>query len=467
MKKLLFLLLIPLLFLINAAAQDDFSISTPEKLRPYEPQNLTISVPFDGELTIRIFDSDVEQQSIAENLPVEQGTLQLSYDGLSFNGEMLKKGDFTLEGILTSEGETLTCTATLTVSAPKEALVYVVLSSDDVYSEEDTWYIECGVTKKCNVVREIYAAENPDVCLNTAQISAESDNKCYRMSWAARAKLAPGQYIMRFYADKNPDYVIERTVTLHEGKRPSPELAAGEALFPDDFSSDEAIWEKLIQPVYIIDASQNSRAKVYERASTSSPLVGSVYGQTNVVKLLEEPEGKFAHVGVYCSYDGEYREGWILKSYLKVVQPDVHYGILIDKEKQEMHVYSEGKKIGTILVSTGHADQNSIITNSGVYLTYDRLGSFHQDGMKYDYAIRIAGSNLIHQVGYMHAHGSKSDFSKQEPLLGQAVSHGCVRMNYQITEESGGINAYWIWTHLSVRTKVMIVDSLSDTEALP
>ena len=46
-------------------------------------------------------------------------------------------------------------------------------------------------------------------------------------------------------------------------------------------------------------------------------------------------------------------QGYVKTSLLKTITPRVDYGLLIDKLEQKMYIFSAGKCIGTLLVSTG------------------------------------------------------------------------------------------------------------------
>ena len=49
-----------------------------------------------------------------------------------------------------------------------------------------------------------------------------------------------------------------------------------------------------------------------------------------------------------------------------------------------------------------------------------------------------------------------ADFSDQASRLGQRASEGCVRVDWR-TDDEYTINAYWLWTHLPWRTKVLVL----------
>ena len=48
-------------------------------------------------------------------------------------------------------------------------------------------------------------------------------------------------------------------------------------------------------------------------------------------------------------------------------------------------------------------------------------------------------------------------------MLGAKASHGCVRVAR--TSGEGGINAFWLWTHLGHNTKVLVLDDPEERHA--
>ena len=122
-----------------------------------------------------------------------------------------------------------------------------------------------------------------------------------------------------------------------------------------------------------------------------------------------------------------------------------------------MTVYEDGKRIGTVLVSTGWISEadRSADTRSGVYLMGTRMDDFADYGNNYCYPVRIDGYNLIHQMGYIPENGSRN-FTDEMEALGTKASHGCIRVDARAGEENNGINAWWIWTHMGHDTKIII-----------
>ena len=110
-------------------------------------------------------------------------------------------------------------------------------------------------------------------------------------------------------------------------------------------------------------------------------------------------------------------------------------------------------RFGTGLKAPGKAFRE---TRAGAFLTTDRLVSFDSGGYRCDYPIRIDGGNLLHQVGYQERADGMADFSDQASRLGERASEGCVRVDWR-TDDEYTINAYWLWTHLPWRTKVLVL----------
>ena len=84
------------------------------------------------------------------------------------------------------------------------------------------------------------------------------------------------------------------------------------------------------------------------------------------------------------------------------------------------------------------------------------MKDFQNGGFHYDYPIRLHGDYLLHTVGYK-TRGHMRDYSEELSVLGSPASHGCIRMDIRAPEE-GGLNAWWIWTHLPRDTRVIITE---------
>ena len=144
--------------------------------------------------------------------------------------------------------------------------------------------------------------------------------------------------------------------------------------------------------------------------------------------------------------------------------PQGEYGILIDKKEQTLTVFRNGEPIDTLLVSTGRAEKNSLYqeTSAGCFLTGYHRVNFSTNGKKYDYVIQYDGGNLLHQTPYDWGQ-NKKDFTLGRAYLGTKASHACIRIQPEPGE--GGLNAYWIYTHIPYHTRVIILDDPDERRA--
>ena len=133
--------------------------------------------------------------------------------------------------------------------------------------------------------------------------------------------------------------------------------------------------------------------------------------------------------------------------------------MLIDKKEQTLTVFEDGKRIGTVPVSTGLVTPGNAYreTPAGAFLTDVHTGaSFAQDGYRYEYPLRYDGGNYIHGVGYVR-NGRSRDYSTNQQQLGKKASHGCTRVSLFLREDSP-INMYWLWIHLPYHTRIIVLD---------
>ena len=209
-------------------------------------------------------------------------------------------------------------------------------------------------------------------------------------------------------------------------------------------------------PVAVGDGPEGKGLKIMN-AKAGKECIGTVSCRTVGLAVLELYDDGWAKIGAWRQMDGAYIEGYVKTSKLRMVRPNTRYGAVVDKKKQTLTVYENGKKLGTAMVSTGFttAEDRTADTHSGIYLLGTRMDGFGTDGHTYAYPIRMERLNLIHQMGYEMKNGER-DFSAEMETLGTMASHGCVRVDARITEENNGINAWWIWTHMGHDSKIIV-----------
>jgi len=229
----------------------------------------------------------------------------------------------------------------------------------------------------------------------------------------------------------------------------------GAAWFGEDYAYDitdtQACWDLLMQPITVLDVGQTEY--VYplvtpdgEKVNTDK-LGGYINGASSAVHVLSEDVDGWTLIEGMDYYNRVIR-GYVKTSLLKEVYPDEHYGIIVDKLSQELHVFIDGEYFSSCLVSTGLANDSQPYneTSAGEYLLISRSGDFDAEGMYCAMAIRFNNGDKMHQVpGIVRADGSYS-YSRYEPLLGSKASHGCIRVAR--IANGDGLNMSWLWDNL-------------------
>ena len=90
-KGLLFLLSVFLLWCARSRAEE-MMLTVPAKIHPFVECTIRLTLPEDGVLTIGVTDGYGVQKPLAEQQPVQEGELEIPYDGCSFEGMPLMSG---------------------------------------------------------------------------------------------------------------------------------------------------------------------------------------------------------------------------------------------------------------------------------------------------------------------------------------------------------------------------------------
>lgn len=239
---------------------------------------------------------------------------------------------------------------------------------------------------------------------------------------------------------------------------------------------EEAIWKVMQQPITVLFGKDQRetyklRAKMDDSLSRDN-IVGEITYASQGVNILSQTDDGWSFVEVFNSSYGPtnktrrgYGEtddlirGYVRTSELKVITPREDYGILIDKLKQRLYVFKEGKLLTELLISTGKPtkDKPWNETPSGEFLMVSRVGEFTTGNLVCRMALRINGGALIHEVPYIVNQSTGYwDYSSQESQLGLKASHGCVRV--QRLNNDDGINMTWLWNNIRNNVKVLVWD---------
>lgn len=455
MKRLLLFVLMMLMPLYAHAAR--LEILVPEPVTGFAENAIIVRTDTAGVLHLSLQDELGEHFAWRET--VVAGENRLVWDGLRYHGEPIDAGSYTLRGTMTA-GDALMESETAVMLMPcRNALLFALRSSDRLYTRAaDKWFCELALAGTGGTVEVVFfRAEAPDEPLATqTKRIADADPARFYWDGTLNGETVPdGDYILRLHETENPAFVREVMVTVTTGKAPIHDLELSPQIIPERGMTDAEIWRIMQRPSVVADVNQTDHLTIRAGKGKGKAL-GTVHGQSQALMLLAV-EDDYAFVGAWNHESGDYVEGWVRASDLKVVMPNSDYGVLIDKQDQTMSVYHQGQKLGSISISTGLAAADRMIreTPAGAYLTVNRIGAFNSEGYRYEYVIRYDGGNLLHQMGYKRS-GGKKDFTDHAPLLGAKASHGCVR----ISDDPGeaGLNAYWLYTHLPYGTRVIILD---------
>ncbi len=466
MRRWLILLCSLLLFPVVAWAEEiGLDVSWQGEIRGYTPCPLTITADAAGQVTLVI--NDDHNDWLNWTIDVAAGENVIPWMGLGDCDERIPDGKYLLTATFVYDGGSAAFTREISVSRCMNAVIFALPSADTLYLEEkDGWFAEVCVVRSGTVCMEIVSAEKPGEILYTKKttVSTTDPKKLYWDGCAGKQKLPAGEYILRFYESKTPEWVKEIRVTLAEGTQPELALEVTGDSIPAYDDSDEVIWRLMQKPSAVVDIRSVAHQNVYAQPNKESDVLGTLHGQSQAVDVREIREDGWVYVGAWNHESGEYVEGYIPANRLKMVQPNSEYGLLLDKKKQKMTVFCRGERLAEIDISTGLVAKNKLFreTPAGSYLTVEHMEPFSMDGKKYDYVIRYDGGNLLHQIPYRRTEGFK-DFSVSTAQLGSKASHGCVRLPRDKGES--GVNAYWLWTHLPWHTRILILDDPVERQA--
>ena len=99
--------------------------------------------------------------------------------------------------------------------------------------------------------------------------------------------------------------------------------------------------------------------------------MGTVNGHAQALEVFEI-DGNYARVGAWNHESGEYVEGWVKVSDLRVVTPSSEYGILVDKVDQTMTIYHRGTIIA-VIHRQDYTEDKGGVAPEGVTLSEEQI----------------------------------------------------------------------------------------------
>ena len=240
---------------------------------------------------------------------------------------------------------------------------------------------------------------------------------------------------------------------------------SGSNWFGEDFAYDitdtAACWELLQRPIIVLDEGERARiAPLTEpngRRVNNDKHGGRIIGSTAAVHVLGEDENGWTLIEGLDEYDRLIR-GYVRTRLLKTVTPNPNFGIIVDKLTQRLYMFVDGELFSSCAVSTGLPNDEEPYneTASGEYLISSWVGTFENNGLICEKAIRFNGGDLFHQVPYTILADGTQRFSTFESRLGSKASLGCIRVARYPNED--GFDIHWMWDNLKKNTKVVIWD---------
>ena len=166
--------------------------------------------------------------------------------------------------------------------------------------------------------------------------------------------------------------------------------------------------------------------------------------------------------------DGAFVRGYIKSNKLRPVDPNPHYGIVIDKATQTLIVFKDGVRVGSCKVTTGLATPKypHRETPAGEFITVTRRGTYeyYGTGSYCKDTIRINGNYYLAEIPTTKKNGTKF-VDTFVAALGTKSTRGTICIAHEASAD-GGINADWIWdmTDENKRVKVLIFDDKLRTD---
>ena len=490
MRKFLFAVFSLLaVFIFTAHAEElNFSVA-PDHVRPGKAERLSFSSPSASTATLSLVSLDGDTVCvIRENLAVAQGVNHLSWDGVDANGAPVPAGEYLLS--LTVDGRTVTQPLSIGMPSPQ----ILSISADDAAEAGQAWLVRVHVNMPGTLTMRVKLEDGWKTALQ-APVTEGHNTLTWDLAVQGQA-LPEGRYAVQFFlsdADGFASTIQQVSLTVlalvTPAPSPTPKVIIPSAVTTSDEEhnywtlpvgdmNEQAIWEVMMQPITVIDGKDQRDVYPLRKTPDSSTkkdnIVGEITYTSQGVHILETRDDGWTLIEAYNSSYGpncasrrgygvtdDLIQGYVKTSLLKTITPRTDYALLIDKLNQKMYIFSEGKCIGTLLVSTGlnNAKQAWNETPSGEFLMVSRMGGFPAGNLWCSYGMRINGGCAIHEVPYIGNEDTPTanrDYSTTVKQLGKKASHGCIRVQRAANEQ--GQNIKWLWDNIRINTKVLIWD---------
>ncbi len=246
-------------------------------------------------------------------------------------------------------------------------------------------------------------------------------------------------------------------------------------------TDEHLVWEVLTQPITVLEGSEREQEKVRrEPDEACTDYTGEVTYRSQAVHVLDKGE-EWTLIEAYSSsvqgsavanFSGQFM-GYVKTSLLREQPVSQDIGLVIDKLQQRLYIYRQGHLYSTLLCSTGYPQSDTPYneTPAGEYITISWTGGFWSGDLYCDMGIRINDGNLLHEVPCLISYDANGaevrDYSRCSRYLGEKASHGCIRIQRELSPEN--VNIKWLWDNLprgsAAPAKVLMWDDATRTLA--
>ena len=483
---------------LTAAAEDLFFTIVPSVIHPGKMERISFSSSLSGKAALSLRSEDGESVlEVRSSLAVSAGENHMTWDGMDSNGNPMTPGEYFLT--LTIADKEISRPVTIGSPSPR----ILDLSAPDSIEFGSIWQAAIQVNESGVLTLRV---RDENGLWQEAQSSRVPAGES-QFTWSCEINGTPldaGEYTVQFTL-KNDEGLTstarQTTLTIIQTAASAQKRAARDIIpsavttaaqeksywtYPIGKLDDAALWEIMMQPMTVIDGNQKEvyrLRKTPDNSTKKENVVGEITYASQGVHVLETLDNGWTLVEAYNSSYGpncasrrgygvtdDLIQGYVKTSLLRTIEPRTDYALLIDKLNQTMYIFSEGKCIGTLLVSTGlnNATQSWNETPSGEFVMISKMGGFPAGNLWCAYGMRINGGCAIHEVPYIgnnDTEPSRRDYSSTVKFLGRKASHGCIRVQKAANE--GGQNIKWLWDNISKNTKVLIWDDTGRIRPYP
>ena len=470
----------------------------PAIVYPGKVERISFYSPLTGKGVLSLLNDDGQTVVMIRNaLAVSEGENHLTWDGLNTDGEPITEGDYFLSLII-SDNE---IKQPIRIGQPSPRILSI--SSEDSAECGGQWAFVINANEAGTLFLRIREDAGAWQDAMTASVSAGESELIWNCS-VGSTYLGPGDYTLQFVLTNSEGFsstARQMPMKLIYTSASALKMPARTILptattpkenennywtYPIGSLNEAALWEIMMQPMTVIDGNQKEvyrLRKTPDKTISKENVVGEITYASQGVHVLETLDNGWTLVEAYNSSYGpdcesrrgygvtdDLIQGYVKTSLLKTIEPRTDYALLIDKLNQTMYIFSEGKCIGTLLVSTGlnNATQSWNETPSGEFVMISKMGGFPAGNLWCAYGMRVNGGCAIHEVPYIgnnDTEPSRRDYSSTVKFLGRKASHGCIRVQKAANEN--GQNIKWLWDNISINTKVLIWDDTGRIRPYP